>query len=55
MFETRYKKLNTAQRSAVDTIDGPLLVIAGIYIILTGIIVLVMRYLENRVPRPRAA
>lgn len=28
-FETRYKKLNDAQRKAVDTIDGPLMVIAG--------------------------
>lgn len=28
-FETAYKSLNTAQRKAVDYIDGPLLVIAG--------------------------
>lgn len=28
-FETRYDNLNTAQQEAVDTIDGPLLVVAG--------------------------
>ena len=28
-FEARYKKLNKAQKKAVDTIDGPLLVVAG--------------------------
>lgn len=28
-FTTRYQQLNTAQRQAVDRIDGPLLVIAG--------------------------
>lgn len=28
-FETRYKKLNAAQKQAVDSIDGPLMVIAG--------------------------
>lgn len=28
-FATRYKNLNAEQKSAVDTIDGPLLVIAG--------------------------
>lgn len=29
MFEKRYKMLNTAQREAVDAIDGPLMVVAG--------------------------
>jgi DNA helicase II / ATP-dependent DNA helicase PcrA len=28
-FDLRYKKLNKAQKQAVDTIDGPLLVVAG--------------------------
>ena len=28
-FKTRYNKLNSAQKEAVDTIDGPLLVVAG--------------------------
>lgn len=28
-FSSRYKQLNNAQRQAVDTIDGPLLVVAG--------------------------
>ncbi|HRQ86912.1 MAG TPA: ATP-dependent helicase, partial [Candidatus Saccharibacteria bacterium] len=28
-FEKRYKNLNTAQKQAVDTIDGPVMVVAG--------------------------
>ena len=28
-FETLYKRLNTAQKKAVDTIEGPVMVIAG--------------------------
>ena len=28
-FQTRYKSLNSAQKKAVDTIDGPVMVIAG--------------------------
>ena len=28
-FQTRYKKLNQKQQQAVDTIDGPVMVIAG--------------------------
>jgi DNA helicase-2/ATP-dependent DNA helicase PcrA len=28
-FSTRYKSLNTAQKKAVDTIDGPVMVVAG--------------------------
>ncbi|MES2631029.1 MAG: ATP-dependent DNA helicase [Patescibacteria group bacterium] len=28
-FETRYKQLNEAQKEAVDTIDGPVMIVAG--------------------------
>lgn len=33
----------------------PLLLVAGIYIILTGIIVLIFRWMENRIPKPAQA
>lgn len=29
LFNTSYKRLNTAQKQAVDTIDGPVLIVAG--------------------------
>src|SRR3990167_7313741 len=29
LFKEEYKKLNKAQREAVDTIDGPVMVVAG--------------------------
>ncbi len=29
LFETQYKKLNTAQKKAVDSIEGPVMVVAG--------------------------
>ena len=47
--------VGTQIRQDTYRVYEPLLLIAGIYIVLTGIIVLVMRYLENRVPRPAAA
>ena len=28
-FETRYSRLNDAQKKAVDTIDGPVMIVAG--------------------------
>ncbi|KKR01403.1 MAG: DNA-dependent ATPase I and helicase II [Candidatus Nomurabacteria bacterium GW2011_GWD2_39_12] len=28
-FETEYKKLNKEQKEAVDSIDGPVMVVAG--------------------------
>ena len=33
----------------------PLLLVAGIYVLLTGIIVLLFRWLENRIPKPSLA
>ncbi|MFD0915168.1 ABC transporter permease [Pseudahrensia aquimaris] len=33
----------------------PLLLVAGIYIILTGIIVVIFRWMENRIPKPAQA
>ena len=29
LFQEEYKKLNIAQKDAVDTIDGPVMVVAG--------------------------
>lgn len=39
-------------RQETYRIYEPLLLIAGIYILLTGVIVLLFRWLEGRVPRP---
>ena len=39
-------------RQETYRIYEPLLFVAGIYILLTGVIVLLFRWLENRVPRP---
>ncbi len=47
--------VGTQIRQDTYRVYEPLLLIAGIYIILTGVIVLFMRYLESRVPRPAAA
>lgn len=47
--------VGTQIRQDTYRVYEPLLLIAGIYIILSGVIVLFMRYLESRVPRPAAA
>jgi len=45
--------ISTEVRQDTFIIYEPLLVVAGIYIILSGIIVVLFRYLENRIPNPR--
>ena len=47
--------VGTQIRQDTYRVYEPLLLLGGIYIILTGIIVLIMRYFENRIPRPTAA
>jgi polar amino acid transport system permease protein len=47
--------VGTQIRQDTYRVYEPLLMLGGIYIILTGIIVVVMRYFENRIPRPTAA
>ena len=46
--------VGTIIRQETYRIYEPLLTIAAIYIVLTGIIVVIMRYFENRIPRPTA-
>lgn len=46
--------VGTIIRQETYRVYEPLLVVAGIYIVLTAIIVLIMRYFENRIPRPAA-
>ncbi len=46
--------VGTIVRQETYRIYEPLLFIAGIYICLTGVIVLVFRWAENRIPRARA-
>ncbi len=43
---------STEVRQDTFLVYEPLLLVAGIYILLTGIIVLVFRWLENRIPKP---
>ncbi len=43
---------STEVRQDTFLVYEPLLLVAGIYILLTGIIVLVFRCLENRIPKP---
>ncbi len=47
--------VGTQIRQDTYRVYEPLLMLGGIYIILTGIIVVIMRYFENRIPRPSAA
>lgn len=44
--------VGTIVRQETYRVYEPLLLVAGIYICLTGVIVLCFRWLENRVPRP---
>ncbi|MGI9408046.1 MAG: ABC transporter permease [Hyphomicrobiaceae bacterium] len=46
--------VGTMVRQETYKIYEPLLFVAGIYIVLTGVIVLLFRWLERRVPRPSA-
>ena len=46
---------STEVRQDTFIIYEPLLLVAGIYICLTGIIVLIFRYLESRIPNPARA
>jgi len=45
--------VGTMVRQETYKIYEPLLFVAGIYILMTGVIVLLFRWLENRIPRPR--
>lgn len=47
--------VGTIIRQETYRIYEPLLVIAGIYVCLTAVIVVIMRYFENRIPRPASA
>ena len=44
--------VGTLVRQETYRVYEPLLLVAGIYVCLTGVIVIVFRWLENRVPRP---
>ena len=46
--------VGTIIRQETYRVYEPLLVVAGIYVVLTAIIVLIMRNFENRIPRPSA-